>query len=159
VTGRRAVGGLPHFSASLRFGDEKFCISFMLNSLDATARFGWKCVSVPPLRSGLEPVYLRAGEMRGMPLEFRGSASMDPPRRRVRFAGYPISARHPSMVICEVSTEALRLLGEMPDASGEQLMGVFEIYKDTILAIASRKFDKGETCPRITDKDVETRAG
>lgn len=63
------------------------------------------------------------------------------------------------MVICEVSTEALRLLGELPDANGEELMGVFEIYKDTILAIASRKFDKGEMCPRITDKDVETRAG
>lgn len=98
---------------------------------------------------------MRAGVMRDMPLEFRGSASMDPPRRRVRFAGYPVSARHPSMVICEVSTEALRLLGELPDANGEELMGVFEIYKDAILAVASRKFDNGDMRPRITDKDVK----
>ncbi len=62
------------------------------------------------------------------------------------------------MVICEVSTEALRLLGELPDASGEELMGVFEIHKDTILAIASRKFDRGDMRPRITDKDVESWA-
>ena len=62
------------------------------------------------------------------------------------------------MVICEVSTETLRLLGEMPDAGDDELMGVFEIYKETILAIASRKFDTGEMRPRITDKDVENRA-
>lgn len=93
-----------------------------------------------------------------MPLEFPGTPSMDPPRRGVRFAGYPISSRHPPMVICEVSTEALRLLGEMPDANSEELMGVFEIYKETILAIASRKFDKGDMRPRITDNDIENRA-
>ena len=94
-----------------------------------------------------------------MPLEFRGAASMDPPRRQVRFAGYPIASREHAMVICEVSTDALRLLGEMPDASSEELMGVFEIHKDAILAIASRKFDKGDMRPRITDKDVEIRLG
>ena len=94
-----------------------------------------------------------------MPLEFRGAASMDPPKRRVRFAGYPVSSRHAPMVICEVSSEALRRLAEMPDVSSEELMGVFEIYKETILAIASRKFDKGDMRPRITDKDVESRAG
>jgi hypothetical protein len=59
-----------------------------------------------------------------MPLEFRGSASIDPPKRGMRLSGYPISSQHPAMVICEVSTEALRLLGEMPDANSEQLMGV-----------------------------------
>jgi hypothetical protein len=37
-------------------------------------------------------------------------------------------------------------------------MGVFEIYRETILAIASRKFDRGEMRPRITDKDIEDRA-
>lgn len=109
--------------------------------------------------SALEPVYFRAEKVNDMPLEFRGSASMDPPRRGVRFAGYPTSSRHPPMVICEVSTEALRLLGEMPNASSEELMGVFEIHKDSILAIASRKFDKGDLRPRITEKDVEERAG
>ena len=92
-----------------------------------------------------------------MPLEFRGAASMDPPERGVRFAGYPVSSRHSPMVICEVSTEALRLLGDVPDANGDELMGVFEIYKETILAIASRKFDKGDMRPRITDKDIENR--
>ena len=45
----------------------------------------------------------------------------------------------------------------MPDANGDELMGVFEIYKETILAIASRKFDKGDMRPRITDKDIENR--
>lgn len=100
-----------------------------------------------------------AGKIKNMPLEFRGVASMDPPKRGVRFAGYPKSSRHPPMIICEVSIEALRLLGESPDASSEELMGVFEIYKETILAIASRKFDKGEMRPRITDKDIEDRAG
>ncbi len=34
-------------------------------------------------------------------------------------------------------------------------MGVFEIYRDTILAIASRKFDRSDLRPRVTDKDVE----
>lgn len=43
----------------------------------------------------------------------------------------------------------------MPNANGDELMGVFEIYKDTILAIASRKFDKGDLRPRITDKDIK----
>ena len=90
-----------------------------------------------------------------MPLEFRGAASMDPPRRGVRFAGYPISAKCSPMVVCEVSTEALRLLGELSDASSEELMGVFEIYKDTILAIASRKFDKGDLRPRVTGRDIK----
>ena len=94
-----------------------------------------------------------------MPLEFRGAASMDPPRRGVRFAGYPLSSRQSPMVICEISTEALRLLGELPDASSEELMGVFEIYKETILAIASRKFDRGDLRPRITDEDVQISMG
>ena len=99
------------------------------------------------------------GKVKDMPLEFRGTASIDPPKRGVRFAGYPTSSRHPPMVVCEVSTEALRLLGEMPNASSEELMGVFEIYKDTILAIASLKFDKGDARPRVTEKDVEDKAG
>jgi hypothetical protein len=107
----------------------------------------------------MKSVYLFVGGCSFMPLEFRGAASMDPPRRGVRFAGCPMSSRHPLMVICEVSTDALRLLGEMPDASGEELMGVFEIYREAILAIASCKFDKGDMHPRITDKDIENRAG
>src|SRR5215831_19069226 len=69
--------------------------------------------------------FIERGENQIMPLEFRGLASMDPPKRGVRFAGYPKSSRHPPMIICEVSTEALRLLGEMPDASSDELMGVF----------------------------------
>jgi hypothetical protein len=106
---------------------------------------------------GAKPVYFSREEIPHMSLEFRGAASMDPPQRGVRFAGYPVSSRHSAMVICEVSTDALRLLGEMPDANGEELMGLFEIYKETILAIASRKFDKGDMRPRITGKDIENR--
>jgi hypothetical protein len=62
-------------------------------------------------------------------------------------------------VICEVSTDLFRLLGEMPDASSEELMGVFEIYKDTILAAASLKFKGGDLRPRITYQAVEMRSG
>lgn len=103
--------------------------------------------------------FFQAETGEAMPLEFRGSASLDPPQRGVRFAGYPKSGRQSAMVICEVSTDVLRHLGEMPDATSEELMGVFEIYKETILTIASKKFDMGEMRPRITDKDLETRNG
>ena len=94
-----------------------------------------------------------------MPLELLGSASIDPSKHGVRFAGYPMPSRHPSMVLCEISTEALRRLGGMPDATSDELMGVFEIYKDTILAIASGKFDQGDMRPRITNKDLDNRGG
>ena len=88
-----------------------------------------------------------------MPLEFRGLAIMDPPGRGVRFAGYPISRIKPPMVICEVSAGALRALGELPDASEGELMGIFEIHKDRILTLASAKFDAGEHRPFITSAD------
>jgi hypothetical protein len=41
-------------------------------------------------------------------------------------------------------------------ASSEELMGVFEIYRESILAAASRKFDKGDMRPRITARILET---
>lgn len=92
------------------------------------------------------------------PLEFRGSDSLDPPKRSTRLAGYPISARRSAMVICEVSTDALRLLAEMPDATSEGVGGGFKIYKDTILIITSSKFDNGDMRPWITDRDLEPRS-
>jgi hypothetical protein len=63
------------------------------------------------------------------------------------------------MVICDISTEAMRLLGEMPNATSEELIRVFEIYRETILAIASRKFDRGDLRPCITDRDIEINPG
>jgi hypothetical protein len=44
-------------------------------------------------------------------------------------------------------------------ASSEELMGVFEIYRETILAVASRKFDQGDMRPRITGKDIGDKPG
>jgi len=57
------------------------------------------------------------------------------------------------MVICEVSAEALRAVGAMPDASFGELMGIFEVYKDQILAVASAKFDAGDHRPCVTTDD------
>jgi hypothetical protein len=88
-----------------------------------------------------------------VPLELRGLAIMDPPGRGVRFAGYPTSRIKPPMVICEVSAGALRTVGGMPDASFGELMGIFEIYKDQILAVASAKYDAGEHRPCVTADD------
>ncbi len=42
----------------------------------------------------------------------------------------------------------------MTGASNEEFKEVFEIYKDTVLAIASRKFGNGELRPCITNKDI-----
>lgn len=88
-----------------------------------------------------------------MALEFRGLAIMDPPGRGVRFAGYSTVSRNLSPVICEVTADALRILGNLPEGSIAELMGIFEIHKEDILKIASAKFDEGEYRPLITAKD------
>jgi hypothetical protein len=89
-----------------------------------------------------------------MPLDFRGVALIDPPARGVRFAGYPRGGREGSMVICEVTVEALRTLGGLPDATPDELMGVFEIRKEAIFQVASAKFDEGTYRPRVTSSDL-----
>jgi hypothetical protein len=78
---------------------------------------------------------------------------MDPPGRGVRFAGYPASRQNLPMVICEVSAEALRAIGGLPDAAYDELMGIFELHRKQILAVASAKFDAGEQRPIITEHD------
>jgi hypothetical protein len=88
-----------------------------------------------------------------VPLEFRGLAIMDPPGRGVRFAGYPTSRQNLPMVICEVSAEALRAIGGLPAATYDELMGIFELHKKQILAVASAKFDAGEHRPIIAEHD------
>jgi hypothetical protein len=90
-----------------------------------------------------------------VPLDFRGVALIDPPARGVRFAGYPRGGREGAIVICEVTVEALRTLGGLPDATPDELMGVFEIHKETIFQVASAKFDEGAHRPRITSGDLE----
>jgi hypothetical protein len=57
------------------------------------------------------------------------------------------------MVICEVSAEAVRAVGGLPDASFDELMGIFEIHKDQILAVASAKYDAGDHRPCVTADD------
>ena len=89
-----------------------------------------------------------------MPLEFRGLALMDPPGRGVRFAGYPTARQNLPMVICEVSAEALREIAGLPDATFNELIGIFEIHKERILAAASAKFDAGEHRPQVTVGDL-----
>jgi hypothetical protein len=89
-----------------------------------------------------------------MPLEFRGLAIMDPPGRGIRFAGYPVAIRSSPLVICQVSIEALRVLGGMQDASAEEAAGIFEVYREAILKIASEKFDRGEHRPTVTVADL-----
>ena len=84
---------------------------------------------------------------------------MDPPGRGVRFAGYPTSRQNLPMVICEVSAEALREVGGLPDASLNELIGVFEIHKERILAVASAKFDAGSHRPLVTADDPCCRRG
>jgi hypothetical protein len=88
-----------------------------------------------------------------VPLEFQGLAIMDPPGRGVRFAGYPPSRQNHLMVICEVTAEALRAIGGLPDASNDELMEIFELHKEQILAVASARFDAGEHRSIITERD------
>ena len=76
----------------------------------------------------------------------------------VRFAGYPVSGRQLPMAICEVSAGALQHLGGLPDASTEELMGVFELHREAILEVAFRKFDAGHYRPRVTKEDFVTVA-
>jgi hypothetical protein len=89
-----------------------------------------------------------------MPLEFRGVALADPPGRGVRFAGYPVRARVGAIVICEVTVDALRTLGAVPDATPDELMGIFELHKEQIFEIASARFDEGAHRPRVTAGDL-----
>ncbi len=78
---------------------------------------------------------------------------MDPPGRGVRFAGYPTSARGSPMVICEVTMDALRAIGGLPETTPEELEGIFELHKVAILEIASAKFERGEYRPIVTAGD------
>jgi hypothetical protein len=89
-----------------------------------------------------------------MPLEFRGLAIMDPPGKAIRFAGYPKGRRDGSIAICEVSIYVLRALAANPGASPAELMDAFERYKEAIFEVASRKFDEGETRPRVSAVDL-----
>jgi hypothetical protein len=88
-------------------------------------------------------------------LEFRGIGLLDPPARGVRFAGYPQGGREGIIVICEVTVDALRHLGGLIDPTPDDLMGVFESYRDAICQVASLKFDEGAYRPRITLTDLE----
>jgi hypothetical protein len=85
-----------------------------------------------------------------MPLEFRGAAIADPAGRNVRFAGYPMKRKSGSIVVCEITAEALRLL----DGQGTDLVAIFECHKAVICEIASSQFDEGVLRPRLTKDDV-----
>jgi hypothetical protein len=81
---------------------------------------------------------------------------MDPKGSEIKFAGYPIRSRFGSpIVICGVSTEALSLIGNLPNATKKELMGIFEIHKETIFKIASDMFDSGAHRPSVTSEDFQ----
>lgn len=91
---------------------------------------------------------------RNVPLEFRGMALMDPPKRRIRFAGYLGPSRSAKMVICAVSVDALKALASDEDLSDSEVMGVFEMHKEAIFAAASAQYDAGSFRPHIELKDL-----
>lgn len=84
-----------------------------------------------------------------MPLEFLGMALMDPPKRRVRFAGYPIGPNHMQITICGVSVSALLALAGEQDLSESEIMGIFELHKEAIFSAASAQFDAGSLRPQV----------
>ena len=92
-----------------------------------------------------------------MPLEFRGAAVIDPPGRSIRFAGIPIGGRQSAMVICEVSSAALRSLCDIPPADRESLLRAFHEHEKRIWAAASRKFDQGEHRPVVLLEDLASK--
>jgi len=92
-----------------------------------------------------------------VPLEFRGLAVLDPNGKQVRFAGYPVEHGSTRIVICQVSTEALRTLGNIAKPSEEELLDVFDVYSDEIFQIASEQFDGGAHHPSVTMADLRRR--
>jgi hypothetical protein len=93
-----------------------------------------------------------------MPLEVRGTAIVDPAGRSVRFASYPVGKLAEAIVICEITSETLRHFGNDPNADKDELLGVFEIHKDTILMAASKLFDEGHQRPQVTMADFHNEA-
>jgi hypothetical protein len=89
-----------------------------------------------------------------MPLEFWGLAITNPSARGVRFTAHPNAGTGAALVICEVSADALLQLGRLPDASEEELMGIFELYKEVILEIVTKKYLSGVARPMVTVTDV-----
>jgi len=90
-----------------------------------------------------------------MPLEMRGAAIVDPAGRTVRFAGFPTGRRTEAIVICEVTGEALRHIGNAPGAAGDKLLEIFEEYKSEIFRVASYHFDNGQHRPKVTISDLQ----
>lgn len=90
-----------------------------------------------------------------MPLEFRGAAVTDPPGRNVRFAGFPVGGRPSAMVVCEISYRALQSLTGGVNTDRHDLLGTYEMHKNRIWEIASRKFDQGDFRPRISVDDLQ----
>jgi hypothetical protein len=85
-----------------------------------------------------------------MPLVFRGTPILDSLGQSLRFAGCALTNRPHPLVICEVSGDALRVLGGVKDAAAEQLLDLFEQHKAIICSIASERFDAGEYRPLVT---------
>ena len=88
-----------------------------------------------------------------MPLEFRGLVVVDPKRQQVRFAGYPVQGSTTRIVICQISAEALRMLGNLANATEDELLAAFDVFADDIFKIASQKFDDGDHRPTVRVAD------
>jgi hypothetical protein len=85
-----------------------------------------------------------------MSLEFRGVPIADPAERNVRFAGYPIKGKAESIVVCEISADALRAFND----GRTDLIATFELHRAMIFGIAAAKFERGSLRPRVTKDDV-----
>ena len=90
-----------------------------------------------------------------MPLEFRGIAVTGPKCREVRFAGYATLHQSSAVVICQVTAEALRSLGKAPNATGDEILDIFECHKERIFRVASQQFDNGWHRPLVTIDDLQ----
>jgi hypothetical protein len=77
--------------------------------------------------------------------------------KQVRFAGYPVEHSATHIVICQVSTEALRALGNIAEATEDELLAKFDIYSEEIFQIASEQFDNGVHRPSVTMADLRRR--
>ncbi len=89
-----------------------------------------------------------------MPLEFQGAAILNPRKSAMRFAGYPVRGKDTPIVICEITTDAIRYLGHITNPTDEALLAAFDEHKDGIQKLASALYDGGAHRPRVTLNEV-----
>ncbi len=79
----------------------------------------------------------------------------DKGQKRNRVAGYPVRGKVTPIIICEITTDAIRYLGHITNPTDEALLSAFDEHKDEIRKLASALFDGGAHRPQVTLKEVE----